>query len=113
MAGKASCNHPVCAVTLLSSRRPLYPACCRVCVTVQVLDLGSCRSLWRLPASLLDLSELTRLVLTSKAVAQDIVERLELRPLNPVEVEFAADDDWDGLQDLYFDDEFGTMDGYD
>lgn len=79
---------------------------------LQVLDLGSCGSLWRLPASLLDLSALTRLVLTSKAVGQDIVERLELRSLNPVEVEFAGDDDWDDHRGDYLYDDYYTMEEY-
>jgi hypothetical protein len=37
---------------------------------VQVLDVGRCSSLWRLPTSLLRLSQLERLVVPSKAIAQ-------------------------------------------
>lgn len=37
---------------------------------VQVLDVGRCSSLWRLPSSLLRLSQLERLVVPSKAIAQ-------------------------------------------
>lgn len=64
----------------------------------QVLDIGRCRSLWRLPGTLLALPELRRLVLATKAVGQHVVEQLELRSPNPVDVEFEGDaqeDDWD------------------
>lgn len=109
------CGWPSITLCVLSRCHAFATPCILLvaaCVTVQVLDLGSCGSLWRLPASLLDLSALTRLVLTSKAVGQDIVERLELRSLNPVEVEFAGDDDWDDHRGDYLYDDYYTMEEY-
>lgn len=84
--------------------------CCAICaVWLQVLDIGRCMTLWQLPAALLSLSQLRRLVLATKAVGQYIVERLELRSANPVDVEFDAeehsqDEGDEGLSQDYEDD---------
>jgi hypothetical protein len=64
----------------------------------QVLDIGRTTSLWRLPPALLHLPQLRRLLLSTRAVGQDIVERLELRDPNPVDVEC---DGYDGYSDDY------------
>lgn len=60
-----------------------------------MLDIGHCHSLWRLPAALLSLRQLRRLVLATKAIGQGVVERLELRSSNPVDVEFDSEEDPD------------------
>lgn len=49
--------------------RLTWCCCCCYCWR-QVLDVGRCSSLWRLPSSLLRLSLLQRLVVPSKAIAQ-------------------------------------------
>jgi Leucine-rich repeat (LRR) protein len=59
----------------------------------QVLDVGSCPTLWQLPTTLLSLSQLTRLVVVSKRIGQYVIEQLEMRP-TPVEVEFEGDSDF-------------------
>jgi hypothetical protein len=67
-------------------------------------------TLWQLPSALLSLSQLRRLVLATKAVGQDIVERLELRSVNPVNVEFDTDDEWDGALGSHdYDDEMPEL----
>lgn len=60
-----------------------------------MLDIGHCRSLWQLPPALLSLSQLTHLTLATKAVGQNIIERLELRDPNPVHMVYDLDDDED------------------
>lgn len=57
---------------------------------LQVLDVGHCQALWRLPRELLRLSKLTRLVITSMALDQHVVEQLQMRPV-PVEVECTSE----------------------
>jgi hypothetical protein len=90
-------------------------------VLLKVLDIGRCMTLWQLPSALLSLSQLRRLVLATKAVGQYIVERLELRSVNPVDVEFdpgqeedphlehSNTDDWDGPPSLADDDELSEL----
>lgn len=51
-----------------------------------MLDVGACCSLWSLPRSLLQMSTLAQLTVPSKAIGQHIIEQLELRGSNPVEV---------------------------
>lgn len=69
---------------------------------LQVLDIGRSSSLWRLPPALISLPQLRRLLLSTKAVGQDVVERLELRAPNPVDVEC---DGYDGYSDDYYADD--------
>lgn len=79
---------PVTYAALLPAR----PCAC------QVLDVGGCGSLWRLPNSLLQLPKLEQLVVPSKALAQHVIEQLECRP-DPVQVYMEPaeeeDDDWE------------------
>jgi hypothetical protein len=65
---------------------------------LQVLDIGRSNSLWRLPSALLSLPQLRRLLLSNKAVGQGLLERLELRSPNPVDVEC---DNYDSDSDYY------------
>lgn len=56
--------------------------------------------LLRLPAALLSLRQLRRLVLATKAIDQGLVERLELRSPNPVDVEFDGHEEEDQMVEL-------------
>lgn len=56
--------------------------------------------LLRLPAALLSLRQLRRLVLATKATDQGLVERLELRSPNPVDVEFDGHEEEDQMVEL-------------
>lgn len=75
------------------------PRCAAATVSVQVLDIGACCSLWSLPRSLLLLAALEQLIVPSKAIGQHVLEQLELRGSNPVEVLIDPADSEDDEED--------------
>lgn len=74
-----------------------------------MLDIGRCSSLWRLPSALLSLPQLRRVVLSNKAVGQNLLERLELRSPNPVDVE-CDNYDSDSAYDAWGEEDQGDSD---
>eukprot|EP00878_Enallax_costatus_P007664 GHUV01008023.1.p1 GENE.GHUV01008023.1~~GHUV01008023.1.p1 ORF type:complete len:460 (+),score=174.93 GHUV01008023.1:34-1380(+) len=67
---------------------------------LMVLDVGGCCSLWSIPRSLIQMRALERLIIPSKAIGQHVIEQLEMRGSNPVEVIIdLADTDDDAMED--------------
>jgi len=68
----------------------------------QELNLSRCTRLWTLPDSLLHLVKLQLLHIPSRAIAQHLIEQLELRDPVPVDVDSDPEED-EGFGDEAYD----------